>query len=273
MNPQPYQSEQEIADIAANKLMFADGRRAVTYPWALLFPGSSTFPGGPILPSYPIQVTPALITVDGVDIGVNRGDVTLTFTDLKGWFDGPGSRSSFVDRPNDHGSFDGPVYRSNRVISIEGAAYADSRSAVAAALHVITGILAEGEIGPLTVADPDYGTLTAMVRLTDGPSIIWNSARQQWTFQIQFTAPILASTRPRLTWPTGLPAAAARRPGVPAVRRDGAARVRSGRHDRSGHDGQPGYGRRLRAVHGRRPGPWRRRAHRGQQRPVDRVGS
>jgi hypothetical protein len=181
----------------------------VTYPWALLFPGSSTFPGGPILPSYPIQVTPALITVDGVDIGVNRGDVTITFTDLKGWFDGPGSRASFVDRPNDHGSFDGPVYRSNRVISIEGAAYADSRAAVAAALHTITGILAEGDLGPLTVADPDYGTLTAMVRLTDGPSITWNRTTQQWTFQIQFTAPDPRKYAAQLTWPTGLP--------VPAV--------------------------------------------------------
>lgn len=154
-----------------------------------------------------IQVAPALVTIDGLEIGtVDDDGVVLTFNKIDGWHGGPGSRSSFTDRPNDHGSFDARVYRTARVVTISGLATAPSRMAVALKLHKLTAALAEGQLGPVVVDDLDYGTLSISARLTDGPLVDWNSSANQWAWQIQVTAPDPRKYGPPVSVPTNLPA-------------------------------------------------------------------
>jgi hypothetical protein len=157
----------------------------VTYPGTSLYPGLGTFPGSS---GDTARINPVLLTVDGLDFGVDDGTVGVVFDTLTGWYSGPGSRSNFTDRPSAHGSFDGPVYRTARVVTASGWAYANSRAAVMAALHKMTGVLAEGQSGEVVVDDPDYGKLSITARLTDGPLIApFNEVH--WTWQFQLTAP------------------------------------------------------------------------------------
>lgn len=155
-----------------------------------------------------VQVTPALITIDGVTIGEQVDGAGITFNHLGGWYDGPGSRSNFTDRRQDHGSHDGRVYRTARVITISGFGYADTRAEVAQLLHRLSKPLAEGQLGAVTVDDPDYGPpMTVMARLTDGPLIGWDDDALAWTWQMQVTAPDPRKYAAAVSESTGLPTA------------------------------------------------------------------
>lgn len=155
-----------------------------------------------------VQVTPALVSIAGVLVGQQDADtgVGLTYNKLSGWYDGPGSRSAFTDRAQDHGSHDARVYRTARVITIGGFGYADTRADVARLLHRISMPLAEGQLGTFSVDDPDYGPpLSVQARLTDGPLIGWDDDALAWTWQMQFTAPDPRKYAAAVTVSTGLP--------------------------------------------------------------------
>lgn len=176
----------------------------MTLPGPDLFPGAGTFPS--VLDHFRgTPLTPVLLTVDGNDFGTDDGQVLLVFDKLDGWYSGPGSRTNFTDRPNAHGSFDAPVYRTARVVTVSGWAYSDSRAAVVTAIRRLTGILAEGQAGVVTVDDPDYGTLSITARLTDGPLIGWDSFDHCWTWQFSVTAPDPHKYGIELTASTPLP--------------------------------------------------------------------
>lgn len=152
----------------------------------------------------------ARITVGGLPIGV-RDDVTgaeIGFTSLKGWYGSPGARGSFQDRVDGHGSFDSQVYRSARVITVSGWLGGPDRATVAGLLHLLNGVIPEGQLGEFAVDDPDYGNLSAMVRLTGEPDDSWDQLATRADFQVQFTAPDPLKYGPPLSVGTNLPAPA-----------------------------------------------------------------
>lgn len=179
----------------------------MTFPGLGVYPGLGTFPGAS---GSTERVAPPLLTIDGLDFGVDDGETLLVYDTLTGWHGGPGSRSSFADRPNAHGSFDAPVYREERVVTVGGWAYSDMRSKVLLAIRKVTGCLAEGQMGDVTVDDPDEGKLTIQARLTDGPLVAWDSFDHCWTWQFQVTAPDPLKYGPTVSSPpTPLPSAGA----------------------------------------------------------------
>ncbi len=82
---------------------------------------------------------------------------------IEGWFEGVGGRRNGGDRPAAHGSFDVPVFRSERTPSITGTILASSREELEHGKNRLTGLLADGEVGRLTVHG-DYGSSWADVR-------------------------------------------------------------------------------------------------------------
>jgi hypothetical protein len=152
-----------------------------------------------------VKVAPARVRLNGLDIGVvNDGNVVLTYNKLDGWHGGAGVRTNFTPRSNEHGSFDGPAYRSELVITIGGNASGPSRAAVAATIHKLTGALGDGQLGVVEVHDPDYGNLSVRARLSDAPQVDWGVA-SQFVWQIQVTAPDPLKYGDELTWVTDLP--------------------------------------------------------------------
>lgn len=152
-----------------------------------------------------VQLGPAQVTVDGVQLALDDGSVQIVPDTLTGWYDGPDTKTNFTTRPGGHGAFDGQAYRDVRVVTVAGNASADSRAAVMLRLHALTGILAEGDLGPITVADPDYGTLTAQCRLSAGP-VCNQVGADTWRWQFSVTAPDPRLYATTVTASTGLPA-------------------------------------------------------------------
>lgn len=147
------------------------------------------------------------LTIDGNQFGVVTSDGALIVcTGITGWYGGAGVRTQFTPRPNGHGSFDGKVYRAERVIAPSGWAYADSRNALMGELLNIAGILGEGQLGTIEVNDPDYGgDLSCQARISDTPQLSWDSFKCCWNWQLQFTNPDGRLFGPLMSATTGLP--------------------------------------------------------------------
>lgn len=152
------------------------------------------------------QMSSRLLSIDGVDFGVDDGGVGLAFDTLDGWDSGPGSRTAFTARTNGHGDFDAPSYRASRVVTATGLAYAGSDVEVAGVLVRMMGVLAEGDLGQVSVADAAFGDLSIMARLSDGPLVAPASDRNaQWTWQFSVTAPDPRKYAAAVPSPSSLP--------------------------------------------------------------------
>src|SRR5690242_2599085 len=98
--------------------------------------------------------------------------------------------TSFTPRPGQHGAFDGPAYRRERVIIIDGLLRAPSRALAKQAERQLAACLADGSKGTFSVDDPDIGWEQATVRLSAPPQSDGSTAGVgviRWS--LQFTAP------------------------------------------------------------------------------------
>lgn len=148
------------------------------------------------------------LTIDGYQFGVETDDNVLIVCDkITGWYGGAGVKRNASPRPSGHGSFGGQSYRDDRVVVPSGWAYADSRGALMGQLMQIAATMGEGNLGTITVNDPDYGgELSCSARLSDAPQLAWDAFSCCWSWQLQFTT----DDDPRLygstmTASTGLP--------------------------------------------------------------------
>lgn len=108
---------------------------------------------------------------------------------LKGWMSGTTIRRDEVARPSAHGAFDAPGFQSARVVSIEGAILATSEDVLERMILQLTGLLADGSTGQLTVQD-DHGNATwADVRLAAQTQVDRSTTGREADFQVQFWAP------------------------------------------------------------------------------------
>ena len=120
---------------------------------------------------------------DGFYIGENG---------LKGVFNGPGVRGDSVPRPQAHGDFDVPVFRSPRIVSIVGPCEGPSAERLDWYGNQLTGLLADGQAGQV-IFDIPGGVRWGMGRLFDQPDFepeLWGS-RYDWQLQLKFANPRL----------------------------------------------------------------------------------
>lgn len=100
-------------------------------------------------------------------------DVYVTKDGISGWFGGGVAvRREEQKRLWTHGNFSLPGTRDGRVVSIEGVAWGATRRDASVLKDRLNGLLADGSIGKLTIADPDEGTRWARCFLA-GSDVKW----------------------------------------------------------------------------------------------------
>lgn len=130
-----------------------------------------------------IQTSPSLVAIGAMIFG--NVDDTLTgwvYTDIQGWYSGPGVRAAFTPRTFDHGSFDAPVFRDVRTVTLAGTYVGSSYSDAVAQATALTGLLADGSAGTITVDG-----ISATVRIGIEPTYSW-VGDAAFNFQISFIA-------------------------------------------------------------------------------------
>ncbi|WP_435108936.1 phage distal tail protein [Nocardiopsis synnemataformans] len=106
----------------------------------------------------------------------------------EGWTGSPPPRVDLTDRPQRHGAFDAPSYRTPRVITLEGVAIAPSRATKERAKDTFAALLADGSrLFPLVVRE-HTATRQVRVRLTDG-SRTRDTTPYAFEWSLQVTAP------------------------------------------------------------------------------------
>lgn len=113
---------------------------------------------------------------------------------IKGLFNGPGVRGESVPRPQAHGDHDVPVFRSPRIVVIEGPCIADSSERLDWQSNVFSGLLAEGQSGQV-IFDMPGGPRWGNARLAVGTQpefdvTLWGS-RAEYQLQLKFANPRL----------------------------------------------------------------------------------
>lgn len=114
-----------------------------------------------------------LATLGGLEFVGDGAAATYTIEadGLKGWLEGPGFRRQGTARPTGHGDFDSPVYLTGRVVTLSGLILTDTVSEYEDAIAALTGLLADGSAGELSVQQ-DTVTLTATVRRAGSPDFV-----------------------------------------------------------------------------------------------------
>jgi hypothetical protein len=118
------------------------------------------------------------ITVAGVTFNnsgaVDADGVVWMFSETKGWFDGPPTKSAKTDRPQSHGTFAERIWRDGRLIVVTGHVKAPTRRLASNAQMTLTALLAEGTFDSFAVDDPDQGVMASEVRLEGQQLVDWD---------------------------------------------------------------------------------------------------
>lgn len=109
-------------------------------------------------------------------------------TSLEGWYSPAGTRRSGTERLWAHGSFSERGWREQRVISVGGHIYTDTRAAAAEMTDTLSAALADGTAGQFIVDDADLGRRTATVYITGAPTVSWQGGLDI-LFEIDMVAP------------------------------------------------------------------------------------
>lgn len=104
-----------------------------------------------------------------------------------GWYESVGVRAETVARQKQHGDFDLPIFRAGRIITIQGTVIASTEFELVRLGQALTGILADGESGALSVQD-SAGGAHAKVRLSGTPKFSPHSSGLEADFQVSFFA-------------------------------------------------------------------------------------
>lgn len=120
------------------------------------------------------------VSIGGLTFGaplphVDDSGCEWVLSGIGGWDDsGAGVRRDDSDRPQAHGSFDLPGWRTGRSVGVSGTVVCPTRSAAAGVVQRMNALLADGRAAELTVTDADLPTMTASVRLADKPTVDWS---------------------------------------------------------------------------------------------------
>ncbi|MGX9349164.1 hypothetical protein [Microbacterium sp. KNMS] len=107
---------------------------------------------------------------------------------LTGWLSGSTMRRDETERPSAHGAFDAPGYLPARTPAIEGTILASSEAVLERMILQLTGLLADGSEGRLTVQDDNGNATWADVRLASC-DVERHPSGLEADYQVQFWAP------------------------------------------------------------------------------------
>ena len=110
---------------------------------------------------------------------------------LTGLFGGVGVRSDSIPRPQAHGDYDVPVFRSSRMVSIMGPCEADSEERLDFYDRQFTGLLADGQSGRVVFdmpGGPRWGD--ARLAANEFEPVLWGR-RADYMLQLRFANPRL----------------------------------------------------------------------------------
>ncbi|QIG58495.1 minor tail protein [Arthrobacter phage DrSierra] len=109
-------------------------------------------------------------------------------THLEGWFSPAGTRREGTSRLWAHGSFSERGWRDQRVITVGGHIFTETRTDAANMTDTLSAALADGTAGKFIVDDADLGYREATVYITGTPTVNWDGNRDIF-FMIDMVAP------------------------------------------------------------------------------------
>jgi hypothetical protein len=158
--------------------------------------------------------TTAATTVDYIALdgwtasGLDAQGTEWWLSALDGWNGTPDLRLSGVDRPQDHGQFDGPSYLGSRIITAAGTAISPDRATALLARDIMSSVCSDpSQLYTLQVAEPGRPTRRCLVRLNAATKVSEvNEAGFDWQLQLRAPDPRRyddTETLITLTPPTG----------------------------------------------------------------------
>lgn len=129
----------------------------------------------------------SLTLTTGAGLSLRPG-TNQVLTSLEGWYSPAGTRRSETERLWAHGSFSERGWREQRVISVGGHIYTDTRAAAAEMTDELSAVLADGTAGEFIVDDANLGRRSATVYLTGAPTVDWQGGLDI-IFAIDMVAP------------------------------------------------------------------------------------
>lgn len=127
----------------------------------------------------------SLTTGDRLELSPGTNQV---LTRLDGWFSPAGTRRESTPRLWAHGTFSERGWRDQRIITVGGHIFTDTRAEAAAMTDTLAAALADGTAGTFSVDDADLGYREATVFIEGKPDVIWDGGRDVF-FMIDMTAP------------------------------------------------------------------------------------
>lgn len=117
-----------------------------------------------------------VFSVGGSEMSELAGqEVYVTKQGIKGWFGGGVAvRRDEQKRLWTHGNFSLPGTRDARLVSITGVAWGPTRRAASELKDRLNALMADGNIGKLTIIDPDEGMRWSNCYLTGTPEVDWD---------------------------------------------------------------------------------------------------
>jgi hypothetical protein len=129
----------------------------------------------------------SLTLATGHEVALRPGTGRI-LTDLQGWYSPPAVRRESTARLGSHGTFSERGWRDERLISITGHAFADTRAEAAALTDELAAMFADGTEGTFAVDDRDVGYRDVRVYLHGTPEVTWDG-RTDVTFSLDLVAP------------------------------------------------------------------------------------
>lgn len=141
---------------------------------------------------------------------IDTNGIQWILMDQTGFWDSPDARVDVTDRSNAHGSYVGPIYYKERVITLKGRAFSDDAAILRRYWSLITGLCADPEDSYRLACDSEIGTLYCRVR-RDGavittPFPLLNTNSFDFSVQLIATDPRKYSSQQR-TMRANLPSA------------------------------------------------------------------
>lgn len=109
-------------------------------------------------------------------------------TRLDGWFSPAGTRREGTSRLWAHGTFSERGWRDQRLISLGGHIFTNTRTEAANMTDTLSAALADGTAGQFIVEDTDLGRRAATVYITGTPTVSWDGNLDIF-FAIDMVAP------------------------------------------------------------------------------------
>lgn len=135
-----------------------------------------------------LATTAASITLTTGEMLELAPGTNQVLTKLEGWFGPAGTRRESTPRLWAHGTFSERGWRDQRIITVGGHIFTQTRREAAEMTDTLSAALADGTAGTFIVNDADLGHREAQVYIEGKPEVVWNGGLDVF-FMIDMVAP------------------------------------------------------------------------------------